>query len=148
LNQMQPPTDLLRRWKQLSISERRVLGEAWLLLGFTKAGLIALPFGALRGLLDRYAARAARGHASAEQTAWAVAAAARRLPGGASCLPQALAGHAMLHRRGYASRLEIGVATREGIGATRAHAWVEIDSRVIIGDLDDLARFAPLRPPA
>ena len=28
-----------------------------------------------------------------------------------------------------------------------AHAWVEMDNRVIIGDLDDLARFAPLQRP-
>jgi hypothetical protein len=54
----------------------------------------------------------------------------------------------MLHRRGHASRLHIGVAAREGIGAIRAHAWVEVDDRVIIGDLDDLASFAPLQPPA
>jgi hypothetical protein len=145
---MQPPSDLLRRWRRLSVSERGVFGEAWLLLGFTKAGLIALPFGALRKMLDRYAARPARRQASAEQTVWAVAAAARRLPGGASCLPQALASHAMLRRRGYASQLRIGVAARGGIGAIKAHAWVEIDNRVIIGDLDDLATFAPLRPPA
>src|SRR5579862_8112778 len=120
---MQLSSDLLQRWRRRSVSERRALGEAWLLLGFTKAALIGLPFGVLRGLLARYAARPARRHASAEQTAWAVAAAARCLPGGAACLAQALACHAMLLRRGYASQLRIGVAARKGIGAIRAHAW-------------------------
>jgi hypothetical protein len=145
---MQPSSNLLRRWRQLSVSERRALREAWLLLGLTRAGLIVLPFGVLRTWLGRYGARRSRRQASVQQTAWAVAAAARRLPRGATCLPQALACHTMLHRRGYASRLHIGAAAREGIGEISAHAWVEIDDRVIIGDLDDLARFAPLRPPA
>jgi hypothetical protein len=144
---MQPSSGLLRRWKQLSGSERRAIGEAWLLLGFTKAALMALPFGTLQKLLDRYAARATHQQAGAEQIVWAVPAAARRLPGGATCLPQALACNAMLQRRGFASQLHIGVAARQGIGDIRAHAWVEIENRVIIGDLDDLATFVPLRPP-
>ena len=129
------------------MSERRVLVEAWMLLGLTKPALIALRFGVLRGLIDRYAARVTRQNASPEQVAWAVAAAARRLPGGATCLPQALACDAMLRRRGYATRLHIGVAAREGIGPMAAHAWVELNDRVIIGDLQDLDRFVPLWPP-
>jgi len=46
----------------------------------------------------------------------------------ALCLPRALAIHAMLRRRGIASRLCLGVA-REG-QALIAHAWVEIGEAV------------------
>lgn len=142
---MQPSLQA-RRWSRLSGAERRAFVEAWLLLGLTKAGLVALPFGVLRGMLDRYGDRASRRHLLPEQAAWAVAAAARRLPGGATCLPQALACNAILRRRGYAPRLRIGVAARDDKEALRGHAWVEMDDRVIIGDLDDLVRFGPLRP--
>lgn len=137
---------LLRRWRRLSGSERRLLMEAWMLLGLTKAGLIALPFGVLCRWLDRYADRTTCQNVSPEDTARAVAAASRRLPGGATCLTQALVCNAMLQRRGYATRLRIGVAAGEGKDRIAAHAWVEMDNRVIIGELDDLARFAPLRP--
>src|ERR1700674_1934627 len=47
------------------------------------------------------------------------------------CLPRALAAHAMLRRRGIASRLCLGAA-REG-GALAAHAWVEIGEDKIVG---------------
>src|SRR5215510_6454484 len=54
---------------------------------------------------------------------WAVDRAATRPWMNALCLPRALATHAMLRRRGIASRLCLGVA-REG-NALIAHAWVE-----------------------
>jgi Transglutaminase-like superfamily len=47
----------------------------------------------------------------------------------ALCLPRALATHAMLRRRGIASRLCLGVA-REG-QALIAHAWVEIGEKAV-----------------
>lgn len=141
------PSSQVRRWRLLSGSERRLFVEAWLLLGLTKVGLVASPFGVLRGLLDRYGDRAMRPDVRPERVAWAVGAAGRRLPGGATCLPLALVCHAMLRRRGYVTRLHIGAAAREGIAPARAHAWVEMDNRVVMGDLDDLARFTPLRPP-
>jgi Transglutaminase-like superfamily len=60
----------------------------------------------------------------------------------ALCLPRALAAHAMLRRRGIASRLCIGVA-REG-DKLAAHAWVEIGKDKIIGgtEADEFTRLA------
>lgn len=144
---MQPSNygSLLRRWRRLSASERRLLIEAWLLLGVTSAGLILLRFGVVRGWLDRCGRRTTQSDATPDRTAWAVAAAARRVPGGATCLPQALVCNAMLQRRGYATRLHIGVASRAEIGRPTGHAWVEMDDRVIIGDLDNLEAYVPLR---
>ncbi len=49
----------------------------------------------------------------------------------ALCLPRALAAHAMLRRRGIASRLCLGVARENG--AIAAHAWVEIGNDKIVG---------------
>jgi hypothetical protein len=59
----------------------------------------------------------------------------------ASCLASALAAHAMLRRRGIASRLCLGVAHDEG--AVAAHAWIELDRDVIVGAAE-AARFTPI----
>jgi hypothetical protein len=52
----------------------------------------------------------------------------------AASLPRALAAHAMLRRRGVASRLCIGVA-REG-NQLATHAWVEVGKGRIVGGRD------------
>ena len=57
------------------------------------------------------------------------------------CLPRALAAHAMLRRRGIASRLCLGVA-RSG-SAFAAHAWIEVGDERIVGG-DEAARFTRL----
>jgi hypothetical protein len=49
----------------------------------------------------------------------------------ALCLPRALAAHAMLRRRGIASRLCLGVARDRD--TLSAHAWVETSNDKIVG---------------
>jgi Transglutaminase-like superfamily len=51
-----------------------------------------------------------------------------------SCLTQALAGWIMLTRHGATSRVKIGVASPEQRGFM-AHAWLECDGQVILGDI-------------
>ena len=63
--------------------------------------------------------------------AWAVERASAAPWMKAPCLPRALAAHAMLRRRGIASRLCLGVA-RDG-GAFGAHAWVEVGAAKLVG---------------
>lgn len=52
----------------------------------------------------------------------------------ASCLTQALAARTLLGLRGQYSQLKIGVG-RDEDGKFMAHAWVEIDGKIIIGKL-------------
>lgn len=59
----------------------------------------------------------------------------------ALCLPRALATHAMLRRRGIASRLCLGVARQEQ--ALIAHAWVEIGENKVVSD-PETSRFKRL----
>src|SRR5512135_610321 len=68
--------------------------------------------------LNRFAAD------EAAWVSWAVDYVGTRPWMNALCLPRALAAHAMLRRRGIASRLCLGVARDRGELA--AHAWVEI----------------------
>ena len=63
--------------------------------------------------------------------AWAVEHAGAQPRMNALCLPRALAAHAMLRRRGIASRLCLGVA-RNG-GEFAAHAWIEVGEKKIVG---------------
>lgn len=80
------------------------------------------------------------------RTAWAVQASGRIIPG-ATCLTQALATRILLARRGYATKLQIGIARGE-TGTFEAHAWVEYEGDVVVGKLHDLERFVPLFPRA
>ncbi len=65
---------------------------------------------------------------------------ASRLVPGATCLPQALTTRVMLERHGIPNELLIGVAKTDD-GTLEAHAWIEVDDKVIIGNLNDLSRF-------
>jgi hypothetical protein len=67
----------------------------------------------------------------ADWVAWAVEDVGARRWMKALCLPRALAAHAMLRRRGIASRVCLGVA-RTG-DALAAHAWVEVGDEKIVG---------------
>jgi hypothetical protein len=72
---------------------------------------------------------------------WAMERVGSRPRVNALCLPRALATHAMLRRRGIASRLCLGVA-REG-QALIAHAWVEIGDKQVVSD-PEIGRFTRL----
>lgn len=77
-----------------------------------------------------------------EHVPWAVEAVASRLPGEFDCLDRAVAGNALFAASGYDARIRLGVDKRGG--AFEAHAWVEYDGQVLIGDLEDLDRFRSL----
>jgi hypothetical protein len=58
----------------------------------------------------------------------------------APCLPTALVAQFMLRRRGVASKLCLGV--RRDASALAAHAWLEIDRKVVFGAADKV--FVPI----
>jgi len=63
---------------------------------------------------------------------WAVDTIAAKSSGNNLCLPYALAAHAMLRRRGIASRLCLAVAREQQELA--GHAWIEVDGHTVVGD--------------
>ena len=85
--------------------------------------------------INRFAAN------EANWISWAVEQIAAKPWVNALCLPRALAAHAMLRRRGIASRFCIGVARQDQ--ALVAHAWVEIGEGDVVVDRDT-GRFTPL----
>jgi hypothetical protein len=70
---------------------------------------------------------------------WAIVSASAYVPK-ASCLIQALAARYLLRRYGRQGRLRLGIA-RDPQGRLQAHAWIESEGLVVLGDLPDLDRF-------
>ena len=142
-----------RRLASLDGARRRLLIEAAASIALVWAALRVVPFLNLLRLLDRWVAlpiarkrEPANPNAVASVT-WAVTAASARFPP-ATCLIQALAAAAMLRRRGLPCQLRIGVRTRGCAGGAPidAHAWVECEGRIAIGDLDHLSELAVMAP--
>jgi hypothetical protein len=119
----------------------RLLAEAVLLHVMVTTGLRIVRYSRLTYLLD-CAPPARHAHASAAAIAWAGGAAARRI-GMMTCLAQALVVHTMLRRHGHLSVLRIGVR-RDGAASFEAHAWVECNGAVVIGELPEMAAYAVL----
>lgn len=141
---------------------RRLLIMSWLRLVRLRIELSTGPYGEVRARTTRLGPVAARDGAAAEardaehgseqrlgspkewarEVAWSVPRAARLVPG-ASCLVQALAAERLLRERGVSPTLRIGVLPH-GPGGFEAHAWLEHDGGVIVGDRDDLDRYRRL----
>lgn len=135
----------LRRFAALPGSDRALLARAagWVVLA--RLALWAFPYRRTRALADRCARTTPKRGAAPERTAWAIEATARRIPK-ATCLTQALAAEVMLRRDGHRPEIHIGVAKPDR-AAFEAHAWLELDGRVLVGD-HDLGRYTRLQPPS
>jgi len=135
----------IRRLWRLARTDRSLVLTAVLWLSVTRFGLWLLPFRVVRRLLAHAGGSRnppGRSRPSLERIGWALAIARRVVPH-ATCLPQALAAEALAMRSGHPADLRIGVI-KTAAGRLRAHAWVESGGRVIVGDVHDLSRYAPL----
>jgi Transglutaminase-like superfamily len=136
----------LRKFLRLSRDERRLVTSAAATLAIVRIALWTIPYASVRRIVS-VLARAARRDLrfpkpTAEQISWAVGAASSGIPGGANCLAKALAAEVMLSRFGYDCNLRIGV-TKAVSGQLEAHAWLESDGKVLIGQFD-LGRYRTL----
>ncbi len=75
-----------------------------------------------------------------DQIIWSVRCAGTRIPG-TTCLVKALVGHWMLRRAGIAAELKIGI---QNTPVFKAHAWVVVDSKIIIGASETTYTELPL----
>lgn len=133
--------------RALSAPEQATLVLALLLVAHVRLALSVLPSRITLKLVRRLADTdvadlpVRQGTVPIEHVAWAVEAASRFVPN-ATCLTQAVAGHLLLRRCGYATKLCLGVA-RPSKGEFYAHAWIERDGRVLIGGAQS-AKFTRL----
>ncbi len=122
--------------------EQRLLLRAVLLLWVCRLGLWLLPFKTLRSLVAKFTFPSKRNPAKIDTIIWAVAVASRYVPA-ATCLTQALAGQVLLNQHDAPALLRIGVAKNER-GTFQAHAWVESEGRIVIGNSPELFRYTRL----
>jgi hypothetical protein len=135
----------LRRVHTLDWSSRGLLFEAAALLFAIRAALPRFSFPTIQRALDRYVHRRRTSASDPRPVGWAIEAAARRLPFDTTCLVRALAADAMLRRRQLPSRLELGVTPRSSRTASlEAHAWVESDQTIVVGEVEGVADYARL----
>jgi Transglutaminase-like superfamily len=136
----------MRNFLRLSAGDRQLLFNAVFLLAMVRIGLNLLPFSALLKLLKRLNQASDKSNntqqVSVSQITWAVNAVSRYIPG-VKCLARALTTEVLMNRYGYSPELRIGVAKTEA-GKLEAHAWIEYQGKVAIGNLPDLPRFIPL----
>jgi hypothetical protein len=157
---MTPPaahTRAPRRLRWPSRSEARLLAAALAEVARTRAALSLRRTEAVRARTARFAAAPAGTGAASQQAAlaevaWSVTAAARLVPG-ASCLTQALAGQALLARRGVAATVRLSLPA-EG-AAFRPHAWLVAGRTLVLGGCAaeyarhrTLAELPAIGPPA
>lgn len=92
--------------------------------------------------LAKVPTRTADVHLRARRYASAIERAARGYPGTARCLHQSLVLHRWMHRDGSETQLQIGVLRDNGVFG--AHAWVELDGRVLNDRAAAVRPFTPL----
>jgi hypothetical protein len=122
--------------RHLSGRQRRLLCEAVICLAVARLSVVLIPARFLTAWLANCPRTAtdSTGQALLREIRFAVITAARNVPWNAVCLPQAIAGKFMLARRGCASTLRLGVA-RTPAGGLLAHAWLEADGQIVVGEL-------------
>ncbi|MDJ0736676.1 MAG: lasso peptide biosynthesis B2 protein [Nostocaceae cyanobacterium] len=137
----------LHKFRSLSSKIRRLLVSTFVLLGLVRLGLWLLPFSTLRQIIVKISQANKEQEQvkqiSVEQIIWAVNVSSSYMPGGVKCLARALTTQVFMSRYGYSPELRIGVAKTQR-GQLEAHAWVENQGQVVIGNLTDLSRFTPL----
>jgi hypothetical protein len=133
------------KWRKLSRGERMAWLRAAFCLLCIGTSLRVLSFGQFRSLYGW----AARGKYSiflseedVQRVTWAVRSAAYHLPMSVLCLPQALAAKYLL-RNAATIELHIGVALTADESFV-AHAWVEWQGKIVIGESTDGRVYKPI----
>jgi hypothetical protein len=134
----------LHKFLNLPCADRNCLIEAAFWLGCARLAIVILPFRRIAPFLGRNMAQSLEAEESAnrellDKISWAVTTASRQLPWECLCLAQALAGKAMLKRRGVTSTLYLGLAKDEE-ASLRAHAWLRCGNRILTGERE-MAEF-------
>ncbi len=135
----------LRKFLALSWGDRCFLLAVALLLGGIRVGLVLLPFPWLWRILERLGRGAGASRAMAEDVGRIVGTVnvmGRYVPG-VKCLERALAAKVLLSSAGHPVDLRIGVDRGQGVNL-EAHAWLEDDGRIVIGNMEDLSRYTRL----
>ncbi|MEH2154982.1 lasso peptide biosynthesis B2 protein [Nostoc sp.] len=136
----------LSKFVKLADREKQLLTNTFLLLILVRLGLWLLSFKTLQQLLSSISNAKPKyqekHHISIDKIIWAVEVSSHYMPG-VKCLARALTCQVFMSRHGYTSNLCIGVAKGEE-GELKAHAWLENQGQVVIGNVTNLSNFSQL----
>jgi Transglutaminase-like superfamily len=139
----------IQKFLYLEPSERYLLIETFLMLNFIRICFLTVKFPTLQSLLNRISrfnsSENFRSDELIDKIVWRVEVSTSLSPGGAKCLARALVVHTMMERAGFNPILQIGV-TDNPLKNFQAHAWVEYEGKIIIGNLPDLKKYSVLHP--
>ncbi len=123
----------LEKWRSLPLKDRRLLIEAFVLMWRIRLMLWLRSFRGVKKYVahELYKSRVCKLEYSPRGIGRFVERAARYVFRG-TCLTQAFATQIILSRRGQPSDLRFG-AKKAG-GKFEAHAWVEVNGRIVVGE--------------
>lgn len=123
---------IIRSFLKLSFDDKSILIKSFLLLWIVRIMLWILPFSVIQKILSRFTVISGESHTiPLEKLTWAVAVMSRYVPK-ATCLTRALTGQILLAGENYKSNIKIGVS--KGEGNFEAHAWLESDNKIVLGE--------------
>jgi transglutaminase superfamily protein len=137
----------LLRFFSLNRRDKLLLVQALFWVSVIRLALWVLPFRMVRAAVHRVTRTRVTPRATNQTVATRVAGAVRRVSRrvpGATCLTQALATYLILGRSGHPVSLYVGVTRKLG-GSFEAHAWTELEGRILIGDLENLMNYSPMQ---
>jgi hypothetical protein len=133
------------KWRKLSFRAKISFVRAVFSLLWIKAGLSFLPFSSFRKLfhwLSTSRSSVDMTEKETEEIVWAVSTAADLLPLELLCLPRALSTKFLMRKASFIT-LEIGIEINPR-KKFEAHAWVERNGKVIIGDWSNSVSYQRL----
>jgi Transglutaminase-like superfamily len=118
-------------------------------LNFIRISFLGLKFLTLQNILNKISQfnshKIVYSEELIDKIVWRVDVSSQLSPGGVKCLARALLVHTMMERAGLHPVLRIGV-TDNPLKNFQAHAWVEYEGKIIIGNLPDLKEYSILHP--
>jgi hypothetical protein len=136
----------LHKFFVLPLPQKWLLCQSFLLLGLIRLALWKLSFQQLTNVLLKGSSKSqplpSRGSIADTDIIWALEVATYYLPGQPKCLARALVAKLLLMHYGYRCDLRLGVA-RQNPEQLMAHAWVESEGKVLIGQIPELSSLTP-----
>ena len=131
---------IIRSFLKLSFEDKHILIKSFFLLWIIRIMLCILPFSVIQKIVGRFTVVSGESHSiHLEKLTWAVAVMGRYVPK-ATCLTRALTAQILLAGQNYRSNLKIGVSKTEG--NFEAHAWLESDNKIVLGESE--TEFIPI----
>ncbi|ORC32660.1 hypothetical protein B4O97_15995 [Marispirochaeta aestuarii] len=127
----------------LTSAEKYLFLSSWLWLSRVRKSLRKKPFKTVLSNVNKLAEKrksVSNVKISADDISLAVERCSGIFHGNCDCLPKALAGRILFARYGYNTVLRIGAVRSSGSDFT-AHAWLESDGKIVVGDIPGIKDF-------